>query len=108
MTLDSPIIDDEKTTFLDFMPDNKLPLPDSFVAKVMIPQIIREALLTLTPREKKIIKMRFGIDHDATYTLDEIGRRFNVTRERIRQIEKRALEKLETSRIGEVLKDFLD
>ena len=106
--LDSPILDGEKITLLEFIPDNSLPLPDSVVAKVMLPQIIREALLKLTPREKKIIRMRFGIDHDATHTLDEIGREFNVTRERIRQIEKRALEKLATSRIGEVLKDFLE
>ena len=106
--LDSPILDGEKITLLEFIPDNRLPLPDSVVAKVILPQIIREALLKLTPREKKIIRMRFGIDHDATHTLDEIGREFNVTRERIRQIEKRALEKLATSRIGGVLRDFIE
>ncbi|MGH7800889.1 MAG: sigma-70 family RNA polymerase sigma factor [Thermodesulfobacteriota bacterium] len=108
VSLDSPILDEEKTTFLEFIPDNRLPLPDSVVAKALLPQIIREDLLTLNSREEKVIRMRFGIDHDATYTLDEIGRRFNVTRERIRQIEKRALEKLATSRIGGVLRDFLE
>jgi RNA polymerase primary sigma factor len=106
--LDSPILDGERTTLLDFIPDEDSPAPDSVMAKDMLVQRIKEALLTLTPRENEIVKMRFGIDQDATYTLDEIGRKFDLTRERIRQIEKRALEKLAISDIGEILRSFLD
>ena len=69
---------------------------------------IKGALKALTPREEEIIKMRFGIDMESTYTLDEIGKKFDLTRERIRQIEKKALEKLAKSDVGEVLKSFLE
>jgi RNA polymerase sigma factor (sigma-70 family) len=106
--LDSPILDGEKTTLLDFIPDEGSPTPDSVMAKDMLVRRIKEALLTLTPRENEIVKMRFGIDQDATYTLDEIGRKFELTRERIRQIEKRALEKLAGSDLGEILRSFLE
>jgi RNA polymerase primary sigma factor len=106
--LDSPILDGEKTTLLDFIPDEGSPAPDSVMAKDMLIQRIKEALLTLTPRENEIVKMRFGIDQDTTYTLDEIGRKFDLTRERIRQIEKRALEKLAVSDLGEILRSFLE
>ncbi len=106
--LDSPILDGEKTTLLDFIPDEGSPAPDSIMAKDMLIQRIKEALLTLSHRENEIVKMRFGIDQETTYTLDEIGRKFDLTRERIRQIEKRALEKLAMSEIGEILKSFLE
>lgn len=106
--LDSPILDGEKTTLLDFVPDEGSPAPDSVMAKDTLVKRIKEALLTLTTRENEIVKMRFGIDQDATYTLDEIGRKFDLTRERIRQIEKRALEKLAISGIGEILRSFLE
>ena len=106
--LDSPILDGEKATLLDFIPDEGSPAPDSVMAKDMLIKRIKEALLTLTPRENEIVKMRFGIDQDTTYTLDEIGRKFDLTRERIRQIEKRALEKLALSDLGEILRSFLE
>ena len=106
--LDSPIIDGEKTTLLEFVPDDGSSAPDSVMAKVALTGRIRGALSLLTPREKEIIRLRFGIDQESTYTLDEIGRKFDLTRERIRQIEKRALEKLATSEVGEVLKSFLE
>jgi RNA polymerase primary sigma factor len=106
--LDSPIIDGEKTTLLDFIPDEGSPAPDSVMAKVALTKRIREALSILTPREEEILRLRFGIDQETTYTLDEIGRKFDLTRERIRQIEKRALEKLETSELGEILRSFLE
>jgi RNA polymerase primary sigma factor len=105
--LDSPILDGEKTTLLDFVSDEALPAPDSIMAKVSLTQIIREALTLLTAREEEIVRMRFGIDKEGTFTLDEIGRKFDLTRERIRQIEKRALEKLATSEVGDILKSFL-
>ncbi len=106
--LDSPIVDGEKTTLLEFIPDETALTPDSAVAKAMLTGKIKDALSNLTSREEQILKMRFGIGYETTYTLDEIGRYFNLTRERIRQIEKRALEKLEDSDIGGMLKSFLE
>lgn len=105
--LDTPIMDGEKTTLLDFISDDKSPAPDTVMATTALTQEIREALNILTPREEEIIRLRFGIDQDGTYTLDEIGRRFDLTRERIRQIEKRALEKLAEADSGDVLRSFL-
>ncbi|MER3445728.1 MAG: hypothetical protein C4291_02320 [Candidatus Dadabacteria bacterium] len=101
-------MDGEKATLLDFIPDEGSPTPDSAVAKATLSEKIKEALCTLTEREERILKMRFGIGYEATYTLDEIGKYFSLTRERIRQIEKRALEKLEDSEIGGMLKSFLE
>jgi RNA polymerase primary sigma factor len=106
--LDTPILDGEKTTLLDFIADEDLPSPDLVMAKGALTKRIRQALSLLTPREEEIVRLRFGIDQDATYTLDEIGRKFDLTRERIRQIEKRALEKLATSEFGAILKSFLE
>jgi RNA polymerase primary sigma factor len=106
--LDTPILDGEKTTLLDFIADDDLPPPDLVMAKGALTKRIRQALSLLTPREEEIVRLRFGIDQDATYTLDEIGRKFDLTRERIRQIEKRALEKLATSELGTILKSFLE
>jgi len=105
--LDTPILDGEKTTLLDFISDDKSPAPDSVMASTALTHEIRDALNVLTPREEEIIRLRFGIDQDSTYTLDEIGRRFDLTRERIRQIEKRALEKLAASEMGDILRSFL-
>jgi RNA polymerase primary sigma factor len=105
--LDTPILDGEKTTLLDFISDDNSPAPDSVMASTALTHEIRDALNVLTPREEEIIRLRFGIDQDSTYTLDEIGRRFDLTRERIRQIEKRALEKLASSEMGEILRSFL-
>ena len=89
---------------LDFIPDEGSPVPDKIVAESSLTERIKGALKALTPREEEIIKMRFGIDMESTYTLDEIGKKFDLTRERIRQIEKKALEKLAKSDVGEVLK----
>jgi len=105
--LDSPILDGEKTTLLDFVADESGPAPDDVMAKTALTQRIRKALTLLTEREEEIVRMRFGIEKESTYTLDEIGRKFDLTRERIRQIEKRALEKIASSEEGEILKSFL-
>lgn len=106
--LDSPIPNGEGATFLDFVPDEDSPASDSVMAKQALTKRIKEALSKLTPREEEIIKLRFGIDQESTYTLDEIGKRFDLTRERIRQIERGALEKLAKSDMEEVLKSFLE
>lgn len=106
--LDSPVLDGEKTTLLDFIPDDVSGTPDYAFAKATLTTKIKDALSTLTPREEQILKMRFGIGCETTFTLDEIGKHFRLTRERIRQIEKRALEKLEDSEVGRILKSFLE
>lgn len=106
--LDSPIPNGEGATFLDFVPDEDSLASDSVMAKAALTQRIKEALSKLTPREAEIIRLRFGIEQESTYTLDEIGKRFNLTRERIRQIERGALEKLAKLDTGEVLKSLLE
>jgi RNA polymerase primary sigma factor len=105
--LDTPILDGEKSTLMDFVADEGSPAPDSAIAKAALIKRIREALTLLTDREEEIIRLRFGIDQEATYTLDEIGNMFDLTRERIRQIEKRALEKLCLADEGDILRSFL-
>jgi len=105
--LDTPIMDGEKSTLMDFVADEGLRAPDSAIAKAALVKRIREALTLLTDREEEIIRLRFGIDQEATYTLDEIGNMFDLTRERIRQIEKRALEKLCLADEGDILRSFL-
>jgi RNA polymerase primary sigma factor len=104
-SLDSPIVDGEPKTFLDSIPD-KLSLPDSIVAKMALKETIRDALSLLTLKEREIIRMRFGIDQESPHTLNEIGRKYGRTRERIRQIEKGALKKIATSELEIILKSF--
>jgi RNA polymerase primary sigma factor len=106
--LDSPIPNGEGATFLDFVPDEDSPASDSVMAKTALSQRIKQALSKLTPREEEIIRLRFGIEQENTYTLDEIGKKFDLTRERIRQIERGALQKLAASDTEEVLKSFLE
>jgi len=107
ISLDTPILDGEKTTLLDSIADNETVIPDSMVARSDLTDKLREALTLLNPREEEILRLRFGIDQHSTYTLDEIGKRFNLTRERIRQIEKAALGKLASSDIKDHLESFL-
>ena len=71
-------------------------------------RVVLDALSTLSSREEEILKMRFGINNEETYTLDQIGKHFSLTRERIRQIEKKALQKLGNSHNGSALRSFLD
>lgn len=107
ISLDTPVLDGEKTTLLDSVADKESHIPDSILAKATLGEKLKEALTLLNPREEEIIRLRFGIDRQSTYTLDEIGKRFNLTRERIRQIEKAALGKLASSDIKEHLESFL-
>ena len=107
ISLDTPILDGEKTTLLDSIADTDTIIPDSLVAKSDLVDKLRQALTLLNPREEEILRLRFGIDQHSTYTLDEIGRKFNLTRERIRQIEKAALGKLASSEIKDHLESFL-
>jgi len=106
--LDSPIWQGERMTLMDFVPDpNSLP-PDSLIAVASLPKSLGEALMKLRPREREVLKMRFGIGYDNTSTLDEVGRHLGLTRERIRQIEKRALERLGKSKFAPALKSLIE
>jgi len=107
ISLDTPLLDGEKTTLLDSIADNEAVIPDTLVAKSDLTDKLREALMLLNPREEEILRLRFGIEQQSTYTLDEIGKRFNLTRERIRQIEKAALGKLANSEVKDHLESFL-
>lgn len=95
-----------KNSYLDYIPDNRLPT-DSLLAQVSMSKKIEEALANLSDREEDILRMRFGIGYEESYTLDEIGNRYSLTRERIRQIERRALKKLRQLNSGGVLKEFI-
>jgi len=95
-----------KNSYLDYIPDNREPT-DALLAQVSMSEKIEEALSNLSDREEDILRMRFGIGYEDSYTLDEIGNRYSLTRERIRQIERRALKKLRQLNTGGVLKEFI-
>jgi RNA polymerase primary sigma factor len=105
--LDSPIYQGERTTLMDLIPDTNSLLPDSLMAAASIPECVNVALSLLNSREREVIKMRFGIGYENPSTLNEVRKRFGVTRERIRQIEKRALEKLKRSELAPALKSLI-
>ncbi len=94
ISLEAPVGDEENSSLGDFIPDRKLQLPSEIVSDVYLSDAIHKVLGTLTPREEKVLKMRFGIDEKKDHTLEEVGQDFDVTRERIRQIEAKALRKL--------------
>ena len=105
-SLDSPISSEENTSFMDFLEDETL-LQDELSAHSSLQDKINQAISQLEEREQQIINLRFGINDSQILTLDEIGQRFNLTRERIRQIEKKALKKIEKN-YGLALKGFLN
>jgi len=108
ISLETPIGDDEDTHLGDFIEDKKAILPsDAVVAKNLMEQV-RQVLATLTPREEKVLRMRFGIGEKYDHTLEEVGRDFKVTRERIRQIEAKALRKLRHPSRSKKLKSFVE
>ena len=89
-------------------PDNDAPAPAEAASNLLLKEQLLEVLSTLTPREKKVLQMRFGIDDGRPRTLEEVGKEFDVTRERIRQIEAKALRKLRHPSRSKKLKDYLD
>ncbi|HSE84416.1 MAG TPA: RNA polymerase sigma factor RpoD/SigA, partial [Thermodesulfobacteriota bacterium] len=99
--------EDEKNTILDFVSDDRLST-DSIISKVTMNEKLEAALSSLSDREEEILRMRFGIGYDDSYTLDEIGNLYKLTRERIRQIERRALRKLKQHEMGLLLRDFIE
>jgi len=108
VSLDMPIGDDEDSILGDFIEDQKTPSPLDSVMQTSLKEQVRKVLATLTPREEKVIRMRFGIGEKSDYTLEEVGQDFDVTRERIRQIEAKALRKLRQPNRAKYLKPFIE
>ena len=107
ISLETPVGDDD-STLGDFLENQESQSPYDAVQNQELAGRVTEILSTLSEREEKIIRLRFGIGEKAEYTLEEIGKRFNVSRERIRQIEKKALNRLRHSSRREKLKFFID
>lgn len=108
VSLETPIGEEEDSHLGDFIPDDDAPEPAEAASFMLLKEQLVEVLKTLTPREEKVLRLRFGIDDGHTRTLEEVGKEFNVTRERIRQIEAKALRKLRHPSRSKKLKDFLN
>jgi RNA polymerase primary sigma factor len=107
-SLDQPVRDDEEDSKLgDFIEDEDSDTPEESATAQLLKEHVNEMLDILTPREQKILRMRFGLDDGRTHTLEEVGQEFGVTRERIRQIEAKALTKLRKNRDSKALRDYL-
>ena len=108
VSLETPIGEEEDSHLGDFIPDNDAPAPADAASHTMLREQLSDVLSTLTPREEKVLRLRFGLDDGRARTLEEVGKEFNVTRERIRQIEAKALRKLRHPSRSRKLKDYLD
>ena len=108
VSLETPIGEEEDSHLGDFIPDDDVPAPADAAAFSMLKEQLVEVLDTLTEREQKVLKLRFGLEDGRARTLEEVGRRFEVTRERIRQIEAKALRKLRHPSRSKKLKDYLE
>ncbi len=108
ISLDSNIYNSETTSYVDLLKDDDQVFQDAEIDNISIPENIEEALIDLTSREREVIKMRYGIGYDDSFTLDYIGQQFGLTRERIRQIEKQTIVKLKKSHYSEVLKSLYE
>ncbi|HEY2981509.1 MAG TPA: sigma-70 family RNA polymerase sigma factor [Anaerolineales bacterium] len=107
LSLESPVGDDEDSELGHFIEDDLTPTPLQSAYQSMLKDKLEEVLTTLSPREARILRLRFGLDDGNSYTLEEVGRKFGLTRERIRQIEGRALRRLRHPRRARQLKDYL-
>ncbi|MBQ1234696.1 MAG: RNA polymerase sigma factor RpoD [Oscillospiraceae bacterium] len=108
VSLETPIGEEEDSLLGDFIPDDEAPAPAEAASHTLLREQLAEVLQTLTPREAKVLSLRFGLEDGRSRTLEEVGKDFNVTRERIRQIEAKALRKLRHPSRSKKLKDFLD
>ncbi len=108
VSLETPIGEEEDSHLGDFIPDDDAPAPSEAASFVLLKEQLNEVLQTLTPREAKVLRLRFGLDDGRARTLEEVGKEFDVTRERIRQIEAKALRKLRHPSRSKKVKDFLD
>ncbi|MDR1961753.1 MAG: RNA polymerase sigma factor RpoD [Gracilibacteraceae bacterium] len=108
VSLETPIGEEEDSHLGDFIPDEDAPAPSEAASFTLLKEQLEEVLETLTSREEKVLRLRFGLDDGHTRTLEEVGQEFGVTRERIRQIEAKALRKLRHPSRSKKLKDYLD
>jgi RNA polymerase primary sigma factor len=108
VSLETPIGEEEDSHLGDFIPDDDAPAPSEVASFTLLKEQLMDVLDTLTSREEKVLRLRFGLDDGRTRTLEEVGRVFNVTRERIRQIEAKALRKLRHPSRSKKLRDFLE
>jgi RNA polymerase primary sigma factor len=108
ISMETPIGDDEDSHLGDFIEDATIVSPVESSTNIGLMETVRDVLAGLTPREAKVLRMRFGIDMNTDHTLEEVGKQFDVTRERIRQIEAKALRKLRHPSRSEQLRSFLD
>ena len=108
VSLETPIGEEDDSHLGDFIEDEGAMSPDDYASNELLKDELNEVLLELTDREEKVLRLRFGLDDGRTRTLEEVGKEFNVTRERIRQIEAKALRKLKHPSRSKRLKDFLD
>ena len=107
VSLETPIGEEEDSHLGDFIPDEDAPSPSELAAYTLLKEQLDEIIQTLTPREAKVLRLRFGLDDGKARTLEEVGKEFNVTRERIRQIEAKALRKLRHPSRSKKLKDYM-
>jgi len=108
VSLETPIGEEEDSHLGDFIQDESAPAPADSATYMLLREQLTSVLDTLTPRESRVLKLRFGLDDGRMRTLEEVGKEFNVTRERIRQIEAKALRKLRHPSRSKKLKDYLD
>ncbi len=108
VSLETPIGEEEDSHLGDFIPDDEAPAPADAASHTLLKEQLGEVLSTLTPREEKVLRLRFGLEDGRPRTLEEVGKEFDVTRERIRQIEAKALRKLRHPSRSKKLRDFLD
>ena len=108
VSLETPIGEEEDSHLGDFIPDDDAPAPVDAASHTLLKETLNNVLNSLTPREEKVLRLRFGLEDGRSRTLEEVGKEFNVTRERIRQIEAKALRKLRHPSRSKRLKDFLD
>ena len=108
VSLETPIGEEEDSHLGDFIPDDEAPAPADAASHMLLKETLTGVLETLTPREAKVLRLRFGLEDGRPRTLEEVGKEFDVTRERIRQIEAKALRKLRHPSRSKRLKDFLD
>ena len=107
VSLETPIGEEDDSHLGDFIPDDESPAPQDSAAYTLLKEQLEEVMSTLTPREAKVLKLRFGLEDGKARTLEEVGREFQVTRERIRQIEAKALRKLRHPSRSKRLKDYM-
>ena len=107
LSLERPVGEEEDTEFGAFIEDETTPTPTPSAYQNLLKEKVEEVLATLTPREARILRLRFGLQNGRSYTLEEVGQKFGLTRERIRQIEGKALRRLRHPRRSRQLRDYL-